>query len=297
MPQIISASRRTDIPAFYAEWFMNRIRAGCCQVPNPRNPKQILTVSLKPEDVTAIVFWTRHALPLVPFLDELDGKGYKYYFQYTLTGYPKAFEPNAPALEDSLHLIENLSRRLGAHRVIWRYDPVILSALTPPEWHQRHLKMLMGRFSGLTQRMVISFIDPYRHMMTPMRAVLSEEEFKQVFDQERYRELAGFIAEEAGKHGLQVFTCAENLELSGLGIMSGKCIDDDLISILSGRQCKKVKDPSQRPLCGCVSAKDIGMNNSCLFGCRYCYATSSHEKSRINHAGHQTGFEMLYSAV
>ncbi len=121
---IISASRRTDIPAFYAEWFMQRIRAGYCTVPNPFNRGQVSTISLAPEDVDAIVFWTRFPRPLLPHLDELDRCGYRYYFQFTLLDYPRSLETHRPDVRQAVEAFRTLAERIGPERVIWRYDPI-----------------------------------------------------------------------------------------------------------------------------------------------------------------------------
>ena len=133
---IISASRRTDIPAFYAKWFIHRIREGYCMVPNPFNPNQVSRISLKPEDVDVIVFWTRYARPLMPFLNELDDRGYRYYFLYTLMNNPRALEPKSPSHERSLNTFQSLSNRIGMEKVIWRYDPIVFTRITDPNFHR-----------------------------------------------------------------------------------------------------------------------------------------------------------------
>lgn len=132
---IISASRRTDIPAFYSEWFMNRISAGFCLVPNPFNPTQVSTVSLAQDDVDAIVFWSRDPRPLMLHLDELDSMGYAYVFQFTINGYPSLLEPGVPKLEVAISTLVELADMIGPSRIVWRYDPIILSNITSPKYH------------------------------------------------------------------------------------------------------------------------------------------------------------------
>ena len=141
---IISASRRTDIPALYSKWFMNRIRAGYCRVPNPRNTKQVSRVSLRPSDVEAIVFWSKNPAPLLPHLRELDSSGFRYYFQFSLNDYPWALEPNLPSLSDRTDTFKDLGRILGPSRVVWRYDPIIISNLTPFEYHREMFAWIAG---------------------------------------------------------------------------------------------------------------------------------------------------------
>ncbi|MEW6229256.1 MAG: DUF1848 family protein, partial [Bacillota bacterium] len=145
---IISASRRTDIPKFYSEWFMNRVRAGFCTFPNPFNPKQLIEVSLRPEDVDVIVFWSKDPGPLIPHLGELDRRGLRYYFQFTVNGYPGFMEPNVPPLGEVLDTFGRLSATVSPDRMIWRYDPIVLSNATGLEYHVRRFGEIAGALKG-----------------------------------------------------------------------------------------------------------------------------------------------------
>jgi len=284
MKQIISASRRTDISAFYSEWFMNRIRAGYCAVPNPFNAKQISHVSLRPQNVQTIVFWTRNPRPLIKYLPELDQKRYKYYFQYTIIGYPKSIDPKSPPIGTAIKTFQELSELIGKERVIWRYDPILYSNETPLEWHINQISFLIEKLRFHTERLVISFIDPYRKTKIRMDKETGRGFYlaPDVFEVSAYDQLIERIGKEANNAGLEVQTCAEDAGLERLGIKHGKCIDDDLIRKIWGIAASKRKDPSQRKQCGCVVSKDIGVNNTCLFGCKYCYATSSVKAAENN---------------
>lgn len=273
--QIISASRRTDIPAFYSEWFMNRIRAGYCIVPNPFNAKQISYISLKPQDVLAIVFWTRDPRPLIKHLPELDRRGYKYYFQQTITGYPRSIDPKSPPISASVKTFQELSKLIGREKTIWRYDPILLSGEISFEWHVKQLSFLIERLKACTDRLIISFIDPYRKITTRMDREISA-----------YSELIEWIGKMAGKAGIEAQSCAEETDLEKYGIRHGKCIDGNLIAKITGLSAVSRKDPHQRKLCGCVISKDIGVNNTCLFGCKYCYATSNIKTAEKNFKSH-----------
>ena len=147
---IISASRRTDIPAFYAPWFMNRMRAGYCTVPNPFNRSQVSRISLRPEDVDVIVFWTRNPRPLLPALDELDDRGYRYYFQYTLLDNPRTLDPKSPPVDAAIATFQTLAERIGPARVIWRYDPSVLSSATGADFHlERYARIAAALRQGV----------------------------------------------------------------------------------------------------------------------------------------------------
>ena len=286
--RIISASRRTDIPAFYSEWFMNRIRAGYCTVPNPYNRAQIATVNLRPEAVSVIVFWTRHPQPLFPYLNELKERGYPFYFLFTIIGYPREIDPRAPAMDSAVRDFKQLSQLIGKSKVLWRYDPILLSNLTPVEWHNQQITLLMEQLHAYTNKVVISLVEPYRKTCnrlgkeTGPHFVLSPDVFKPA----AYDPIMNWLAKEGARFGIKVQSCSEEVNWDENGITNGKCIDNELISELTGQPCPFTKDPSQRKLCQCVLSKDIGATNTCLFGCRYCYATVSMEAAENNFRSH-----------
>ncbi|HPU75793.1 MAG TPA: DUF1848 family protein, partial [Bacillota bacterium] len=156
---IISASRRTDIPAFYTKWFMNRIRQGSCVVVNPFNSSQRYCVDLAPDAVDAIVFWSKNPAPLIPHLGELDDMGYRYYFQLTICNYPRDIEQYLPPLPERIATAVELARRIGPRRVIWRYDPIIISSRTDAQFHRREFASLASALEGSTTRVVVSLMD------------------------------------------------------------------------------------------------------------------------------------------
>jgi len=293
---IISVSRRTDIPAFYAEWFLNRIRDGFVLVRRPFRPTQIERISLAPTDVDALVFWTRNADPLIPHLDELDAKGYRYYFQYTLVHYPTPLEKSTASLSQKIERFRRLSRRIGPERMIWRYDPIILTVLTDQEYHRRCFEDIAKGVSGLTHRCMISFLDVYRKTRQRMAQLSGQEAMRLIDlhrDEKKARALSGLFAERVREHDLELFTCAEPFDLEDLGIRHGKCVDDGLIGRLFGLNLSLPKDKGQRRLCRCVESKDIGTYNTCPHGCVYCYANTSDELARRHFQKHDPHAPML----
>ena len=286
---IISASRRTDIPAFYAEWFMNRIRAGYCTVPNPFNRNQVSAVSLRPEDVEVIVFWTRNPRPLFPHLEELTGRGYRYYFQYTLLNNPRLIDPKSPPYESAAKTLCDLAALVGPERVIWRYDPIVLSNITGAAFHQANYALIAGLVAGHTRRSVVSIMDWYRKIDGRLRGIArqgAEVPPGPPTSQPEFGDLMRHLAAVARSHGMEIVSCAEDLALDVYGIRPGKCVDDEYIKSTFGIDVSGKKDPTQREACGCVVSRDIGMYDSCLFGCQYCYATGSFERAHQNHAEH-----------
>lgn len=273
---IISASRRTDIPAFHSDWFMQMVRQGHCRVPNPRYPKKSTApIDLRPENVDIIVFWTRDPSPLLKYLPELDLMGYKYYFQYTIIGYPREIDPCCPSPGDAIATFKKLSGMIGKEKVVWRYDPILYSNITPYEWHVKQISMISDELTGHTERLVISFIDKYRKVVMRFGSGSGGKLIPDpgMFDPETYIELAGSIGGVMRDKGIRVVTCAEDMDLGRYGIERGKCIDEELIERIIGRKVTGTKDPAQRASCACVKSRDIGTNGTCRFGCKYCYAT------------------------
>lgn len=287
---IISASRRTDIPAYYAEWFMNRVRAGYCVVPHPVDRSKVTYISLSPEDVQVIVFWTRHPTPLLPYLSELTQRGFKYYFLMTLLNYPREIEALTPPLPVALKGLRALSEMIGPERVIWRYDPVVFSNKTTAKFHQLSFEFIAQALKGYSRRAMISIVDVYAKVKHRLAALASQG--IEVIPLEAdpggwFGELMTSLAKTAGRYGLELVSCAEEIDLVPYGIAAGKCIDDRYIKKALDVLVTDKKDPGQRKACGCVASRDVGMYDSCLFGCSYCYATKSFDLARTNHRHHR----------
>ncbi|MFO7665028.1 MAG: DUF1848 domain-containing protein [Desulfobacterales bacterium] len=290
---IISASRRTDIPAFYTKWFMNRVRTGFCTVPNPFNPNQISDVSLSPESVDLFVFWTRNPKPLITHLKELDSRGYSYYFLYTLMDNPGILDPKAPCPEISIDTFRKLSDEIGPGKVIWRYDPIVLSNITDIQFHKQKYERIADALRGYTFRCVISFVDIYKKIDGRIKGLIDAGFFLNEWNDSNLHDFLSSLVGIAGNNGIEIRSCASKIDLTSFGIPAGKCIDDVYIFNTFGKRLDLKKDPSQRKNCGCVSSKDIGMYDSCIYECRYCYATSSFERAKINYKNHDPDSRLL----
>jgi len=272
---IISASRRTDIPAFYTSWFMERIREGFVIVKNPFNPTQRKRVSLLPQDVDVIVFWTRNAAPLFPYLDELDQAGYRYVFLYTITGYGPPLETHCPALERVLETFQDLSRRIGSRRIIWRFDPIVYLDGQGEELLISRFDQIARSLSGYTERVIISFLDFYRKVTRRLQMLADTTGLKVIDVSENpliTRRIGCALAGLAEKNHMSITSCAEKADLSGSGILAGSCIDAPWLNDVFGLSLSPAKDETQRSRCRCAPSQDIGRYNTCGHGCVYCYA-------------------------
>jgi DNA repair photolyase len=286
---ILSASRRTDIPAFYSEWMVRRLQAGYVLVPSPRNPSRFSRVKLNPQVVDCIVFWTKNPAPILPRLGEIFAMGYSYYFQFTLTPYGRDMEPHLPPKRVLLQTFRSLSKIVGGERVVWRYDPVILTEHMDIKYHLHCFEKMATALEGYTQRCIFSFLDLYPRV----RKCLQDEKVNAIPKWDMLRLAEGF-SEIAQKHGLQLFTCCEPVDLGRYGIAHASCIDAGVIQEIIGCSIRAKKDAKLRPGCGCMESVEIGAYDSCGHGCKYCYATSSWNVVRHNMARHHPMAPVLF---
>lgn len=298
-PVILSASRCTDIPAFFMPWFMNRLRRGYVRRVNPFS-RAIEYVSFV--DVRAIVFWSKNPAPLLSCLKELDARGVSYYVQYTLNDYEEeGLEPGLPPLAARIETFRALSGRLGAKRVVWRFDPLLLAGGLTVERLMDRVAAVGEALRARTERLVVSFADiqGYRKVA----ANLARERIAYCeFTPELMHRAAVRLQALGRALGLTVATCAESIDLAAYGIEHNRCIDDRLLAeafpgdralmeFLGGG--RPMKDKGQRKACGCIVSKDIGSYDTCSHHCAYCYANTSRSAVARNLRAHRADSEAL----
>ncbi|MFW6016004.1 MAG: DUF1848 domain-containing protein [bacterium] len=275
---IISASRRTDIPAFYSEWFMNRIKGGYFYKVNPFNKKQVKGISLAPKDVDVIVFWTKYPKPILPHLDELNKRGYNYYFQYTINGYPEILEPNLPSLNQRIDVFKKLCDETDKKQVVWRYDPIIYSNITPINYHIEKFEEIASEIHKYTSRVVISFLDIYGKTKIKLNKLEKNKNIrvKDIVDyKDKLIKISNEIKNIADKYEIEIRSCGETDNPSANIIKPGSCIDKDLINKVFDLNIELKKDKNQREQCLCAISEDMGIYDTCKFACTYCYADNS----------------------
>jgi len=264
---ILSVSRRTDIPCYYSSWFFKRISEGFVYIRNPRNKHQVSRVDITPDVVDCIVFWTKNPLPMLDNLQRV--KSYKYYFQFTVTPYGKDIEPGLPQKSVLIDTFRSLSDEIGCDNVIWRYDPIFLNKKYNIAYHIENFEKLASLLFSYTNKCVMSFIDFYPKILNVMSTLNIN-----IFTEETKHNIAKALSEISKKYEISLFACAEEIDLTIHGILSARCIDGRQIELLTGREFKGTKDRNQRLLCGCVASIDIGAYDSCMNGCKYCYANN-----------------------
>lgn len=288
---IISASRRTDIPNYYHNWFFNRLHEGFALVRNPMNTHQVSKISLSPEVVDGVVFWTKNPSPMLESLNEL--KDYTYYFQFTLNAYGKDVEPNVPSKKDFvIPTFKQLSLKIGKERVVWRYDPIFFNSKYTVEYHCKYFEQLCSILHDYTEKCTVSFLDLYKkterniaglniHSTTEEQKMTLMEHFSRI----------------ANKYKITIDTCAEDINFERFGIHHAHCIDKKRIEKIGSFRLSVEKDKSQRAACGCVASIDIGSYNTCKNGCLYCYANFNSKIVEKNSLVHMPESALLFGEI
>jgi hypothetical protein len=302
-PYIISASRSTDIPAFHARWLKNRLDAGYCAWLNPFNGR---TVYVSFARAKAFVFWTKNAAPILPLLPELDRRGLAYYFQFTVNDYEaEGLEPHVPPLTERLATFKRLSQLLGRHRVVWRYDPLLLTDMLSVDDLLGKVERVGRELHLYTEKLVFSFADVSGYAKVKKNLEQSGVRFRE-FDEPAMHAFAAGLSRLLDNWNIVACTCAEPVDLAVYGIGHNRCIDGDLLLRISGNDRgllhafdvgsdltasrllpmtldqDHLKDKGQRKACGCIASKDIGQYDTCTHLCRYCYANASPQTVEVN---------------
>lgn len=287
---ILSVSRRTDIPAFYMEWFLNRLKEGYVLVRNPMNYHQVSRITISPSTIDCIVFWTKDPSAILKELDQLSK--YHFYFQVTLNGYGEGIEKYVPPHQKVIQSFQRLSRKIGVERSIWRYDPIILTDRLDLSYHSKQFELLAQRLEGYTSRCVISFMDKYKKTERNMKGYAGK-----VIEESGMLEIASLLNDVARKYHICISTCSEAIELKNMGIEHARCIDSELIEKIVGYPLNLPKDKNQREACKCAESIDIGAYNTCGFGCRYCYANYSDDRVQGNMSRHDPRSPILIGSI
>jgi hypothetical protein len=295
VPVVVSASRRTDIPAFYAEWFVRRLQAGHLSWANPFNGTHQYVSFAR---TRVIVFWTKNPQPLLPHLDTLDRRGIGYYFHFTLNDYEaEGLEPNVPALAARIRSMRKLAGRIGKEKIVWRFDPALATREINVDRLTDRLARIGDALHGCTEKLVFAFADIDRYAKVHQRLQRTGADCRELRPEEM-REFAEHVAGLVRSWGMTAAACAESIDLSDLGIAKSKCVDDELLLRLFPHDealvrflgpvenRRRLKDQGQRKECGCIISKDIGTYDTCPHFCRYCYANGSERTVRSTLARH-----------
>jgi Domain of unknown function (DUF1848) len=289
---IISASYKTDIPTFYGDWFMRRLRAAFCKMVNPYN-KDIYSVSLAREDVDGFVFWTKNAAPFLSALREVQRLGYPFVVQYTINGYPRELETAVIDYTRSVATLKGLSDEFGPKVVVWRYDPILFSSLTPPEHHLRSFEALATALKGSVDEVAVSFAQFYQKTRRNLASAARDAGF--TFEDppiEEKRDVLASLADIARANGMCLTICSQAALLVP-GAAEAQCIDARRLEAVGAN---RIAAPvaGNREDCKCFQSKDIGEYDTCPHGCVYCYSVQNRRLAQDRYRRHDPASEFLF---
>ena len=281
---ILNTGSRTDIPAYYSEWFYNRIKEGFVYTRNPYNPKLIHSYKLDPSVVDVLVFCTKNPEPMIKRLDEIAH--FKQFWGVTLTAYGKDIEPHVPDKHRIIECIKVLSNQFGSQSVEWRYDPIFLSDKYTKEVHLRSFEHIANKLSGSIEVCVVSFIDLYQKTIKNFPSV------SEVYLEDQIELIKAFV-EIGKKYNIRIKTCLENKILEDYGVDTSGCLTQSVLEKSLNQRLNIPKQTQAREGCDCLLGNDIGSYNSCGHGCVYCYANYDMKLVRENMQKHNKNSPLL----
>jgi len=291
---IISASYRTDIPAFYADWFLARVGAGFVQFRNPFGGG-LVDVSLAASDVDGVVFWTRNFAPLIDRLQPVIARDWPFVVQFTVTGYPRLLEPSVIREEDAVAQVARLATLFGPRAVVWRYDPILLSSQTDAPWHREAFGRLAGQLKGSVDEVVVSFVEPYRKTVRNLDRLATDAalEWRLPTDDEK-TSIARDLSAIAAEAGMRLTLCTQPQLVDALSGVAApaRCIDTERLGDVAGRPLA-APTKGNRPGCLCAQSRDIGAYDTCPHGCAYCYAVADRARAKQAHSAHDRQATLL----
>jgi len=288
---IVSASYRSDIPAFYSDWFRNRLSAGFVNVKNPYGGK-LYRVSLAPSDVDGFVFWSRNVAPFMGVLDELKSQKQAFVVQFTITGYPRSIDVSTISVDLAIRQAKTLGALFGNKTIVWRYDPILVTDDMTLAWHAANFSRMAVLLNGVVDEVTVSFAHFYRKTVSNLRAGAQSEPiaWRDPSVQEK-RSLLTRLATVAHEQGMQLSICTQPTLLID-GVSDAKCIDVQRLSYIANCEIR-ARQKGNRDGCACAESRDIGSYDTCPHGCRYCYAVRSPELAKTNYRSHDPLQDML----
>lgn len=282
---IINTGGRTDTVQYYTEWLLNRFREGYVLSRNPLFPNKVTRYELTPDKVDCVVFCSKNYKPILPRLHEITNR-FNTYFHYTITAYGKDLEPGVPDIEESMETLIKLSELAGKQRVVWRYDPVLLTKNYTIERHMQTFERMAKILSPYIDRCVFSFVEMYKKLETNMPEII-------ILSPQDMNTIAQGLGSIAAQNGIFIQTCGTNRDFSRYGIHMSGCMTLDILGNANDIRFKELKHKGMRQGCHCIEARDIGAYDTCMNGCKYCYANKTPQKAFENYQYHDPASPLL----
>lgn len=282
---IVNVGGRTDIVNYYSEWLMNRINEGFAYSRNPLFENNVSKISLKPEDVDCLMFCSKNYRPMLKYMKEIKEK-YKIICHYTITAYDKTIEPNVPSIDKSIKTLIELSKIVGKEKILWRYDPILLTKKYTIEKHLQTFDYMAKQITPYVQRCIFSFVEMYKKLAYNMPEIIPFTE------SDKIKILKG-IGEISKKYNLYTQTCGTDENNEKYGIHVSGCTTPEILEMANGIKYKNLKSKPMRKGCHCLTSRDIGAYDTCLNGCKYCYANKRPDLAKENVKLHDKNSPLL----
>ncbi len=282
---IINTGGRTDTVQYYTEWLLRRFSEGYVLSRNPIFQNKVTRYELTPDKVDCVVFCSKNYKPILPRLHEITDR-FNTYFHYTITAYGKDVEPGVPSVEESMQTLIELSKQVGRQRIAWRYDPVLLTEKYTVSRHLETFEQMAKILAPYIDRCVFSFVEMYKKLETNMPEII-------LLSEEDRNALAHGFGTIADKYGISIQTCGKNGDFTRYGIYASGCMTLDILGKANDILFKDLKHKGMRQGCHCIESRDIGAYNTCLNGCKYCYANTNPQKARENYSLHDSASPLL----
>ena len=286
---IINTGGRTDTVQYYSDWLLRRFSEGYVLSRNPLFPNKATRYELTPDKVDCVVFCSKNYRPILPRLHEITDR-FNTYFHYTITAYGADIEPGVPSIGESIDTLIELSKIVGKQRVAWRYDPVLLTNEYTIERHLETFEKMAGALAPYIDRCIFSFVEMYKKLETNMPEIIPLS----VRDMDVLARGLGSIAR---KYGVYIQTCGTNGDFSRYGVHASGCMTLDILGKANGVVFKDLKHRGTRQGCHCIESRDIGAYDTCLNGCKYCYANKNPRKAFENYKYHDPESPLLLGGV
>lgn len=282
---ILNTGARTDTVQFYSEWLLKRFQEGFVYTRNPLFPNKVTKYDLSPDKIDLVMLCSKNYTPILPRLHEITDK-YRTSFHYTITAYGKDVEPLVPAIDESIQTLIKLSKQVGKQRIVWRYDPVLLTDKYTIEVHAKTFEYMAEKLAPYIDRCIFSFVEMYKKLETNMPEIIPLTEN----NKNRISEILGSIA---NRYGIHIQTRGTNCDYSQFGIHSSGCATLEILGAANGCEFRNLKHKGLREGCHCIESRDIGAYDTCLNGCKYCYANKSAQKAKDNYKLHNPNSPLL----
>lgn len=286
---ILNTGARTDTVQYFSKWLLNRFKEGYVYVRNPLFPTKVTRYELTPDKIDVVLFCSKNYAPILPRLHEITDR-FNTYFYYTITAYGKDIEPGVPSIEDSIETLIQLSKEVGKEKVTWRYDPILFTDKYTLEVHRKTFEYMAKRLSPYIDRCIFSFVELYKKLEKNMPELIPMSEENKI-------ELASMLGSIAKKYGIKIQTCGTNGDYTEFGIEKSGCATLELLGKANHLQFKDMKHKGLRAGCHCIESRDIGAYDTCLNGCKYCYANQSPKKAFDNYPYHHPDSPILLGEI